>query len=225
MPSWAPFYIGRLELKYYKKHLKTTESCEITRRFSRKEENNGAVISCKHLLPKSDCIFLQCKHIVSKYDDFIIPSLMKLNQELAGSEFIWVHGVQQYPFLCFDSYVFSIKFRWHWAPNLELKNIHTCTHKVTLHYLFILFPWELKRYWGGWQCIITFCIAQATGFNTVISVLKWKLLAGVVPSTAKLFNLINILAFHNASAARSMTEIGSRTGTGLEDISVTFHIW
>lgn len=65
----------------------------------------------EHLLPKSDCIFLQCKHIVSKDDDFIIPSLMKLNQELTGSEFIWVHGVEQYPFLCFNSYIFSVKFR------------------------------------------------------------------------------------------------------------------
>lgn len=126
----------RVKSKNDKKYLKTTESCEITRQFSRKEENNSAIVGCEHLLPKSDCILLQRKHIVSKYDDFIISSLMKLNQELAGSEFIWVHGVQQYPFLCFDSYIFSIKFRWHWAPNLELKNRHTQSNPQLFIYSF-----------------------------------------------------------------------------------------
>lgn len=168
--------------KYYKKYLKTTESCEITRQFS-KEENNSAITACEHLLPKPDCILLQCKHIVSKYDDFIIPSLVKLNQELAGSEFIWVHGVQQYPFLRFDSYVFSIKFRWHWAPNLELKNIHTQSNLPLLIYFI---PVGTAKVLGGWQSIMTFCIVQATDFNTVIFVPKRKLPVGVVSSTAKL---------------------------------------
>lgn len=82
----------------------------VTSQFSREEESNSITASSEHLLPKSDCVLLQCKHIVSKNNDFIIPPLMKLNEELASSKLVWVHGVQQYPFLCFDCYVFSIKF-------------------------------------------------------------------------------------------------------------------
>lgn len=123
IPFWA-FHAGGLELQHYKKYQRLLKAVRLQGNCHGKRKITVPSL-VEHLLPKSDCIFLQCKHIVSKDDDFIIPSLMKLNQELTGSEFIWVHGVEQYPFLCFNSYIFSVKFRWHWAPYLQLENTHT----------------------------------------------------------------------------------------------------
>lgn len=82
-------------------------------------ETHKSVIH-EYLLAQSNSILLQSKHIVSKDYDLIIPSFMEFNQELASPKFVWVHGIEQYPLLCFYSYIFSVEFRRHWTPNLQL---------------------------------------------------------------------------------------------------------
>lgn len=75
---------------------------------------------------------------------------MELNQELTGSEFIRVHGVEQYPFLCFNSYIFSVKFRRHWAPDLQLEKTHTHKQSSTLLFTYLIpvgIENILLRYW------------------------------------------------------------------------------
>lgn len=44
---------------------------------------------------------------------------MKLDQELAGSELVGIHGVQQDPFLCFDCHILSVELGRHRAPDLR----------------------------------------------------------------------------------------------------------
>lgn len=70
------------------------------------------------LLVQSNGILLQSKHVVSKDDNLVIPPFMKLDQKLASSEFVGIHGVQQDPFLGFDCHILPVKLRRHWAPNL-----------------------------------------------------------------------------------------------------------
>lgn len=68
---------------------------------------------------QSNGILLQSKHVVSKDDNLVIPPFMKLDQKLASSEFVGIHGVQQDPFLGFDCHILPVKLRRHWAPNLS----------------------------------------------------------------------------------------------------------
>lgn len=72
-----------------------------------------------HVLVQPNSIFLQGKHIVSKDNNLVIPPFMKLDQKLAGSEFVGIHGVQQDAFLCFDCHILSVELRRHRAPDLR----------------------------------------------------------------------------------------------------------
>lgn len=72
-----------------------------------------------HSLVQPNGIFLQGKYVVSKDNNLVIPPFMKLDQKLAGSEFVGIHGVQQDPFLCFDCHILSVELGRHRAPNLR----------------------------------------------------------------------------------------------------------
>ena len=75
-------------------------------------------LTFQFLLVQSNGIFLQSKHVVSKDNNLVIPPFMKLDQKLASSEFVGIHGVEQDPFLGFDCHVLPVELRRHWAPNL-----------------------------------------------------------------------------------------------------------
>ena len=77
-----------------------------------------ATLTFQFLLVQSNGIFLQSKHVVSKNNNLVIPPFMKLDQKLASSEFVGVHGVQQDSFLGFDCHILPVKLRRHRAPNL-----------------------------------------------------------------------------------------------------------
>lgn len=78
-------------------------------------------------------IFLQGKHIVSKDNNLVIPPFMKLDQKLASSKFVGVHGIQQDSFLGFDCYIFPVKFRRHRAPNLSTLDFGDVAIILQLH--------------------------------------------------------------------------------------------
>lgn len=77
----------------------------------------GTPIS-RFLLVQPNGIFLQGEHVVSKYNNLVISPFMKLDQKLASSEFVGVHGVQQDSFFGFDCHILPVKLRRHRAPDL-----------------------------------------------------------------------------------------------------------
>lgn len=71
------------------------------------------------LLVQPNGIFLQGKYVVGKDNNLVIPSLMELDQKLAGSELVGIHGVQQDALFSFNCHILPVELRRHWAPNLR----------------------------------------------------------------------------------------------------------
>lgn len=87
--------------------------------YSQWEGDLEATQNFQLLLVQPNGIFFQGKYVVSKDNNLVIPPFVELNQKLAGSEFVGIHGVQQDSFLCFDCHILPVELRRHRAPNLR----------------------------------------------------------------------------------------------------------
>ena len=62
-------------------------------------------------------VVLEREHVVGKDDDFVIPSLVVTNQELAGAELVRVHHRKQHLFGRLAVQVFPVKLGAHGTPD------------------------------------------------------------------------------------------------------------
>lgn len=74
-----------------------------------------------HLLVEANGILFECEDIVCEDHDLVVAALVEADQELAGTELVGVHGVQQDPFPRLDGHILAEKLGGHWAPHLGFR--------------------------------------------------------------------------------------------------------